>query len=185
MAIREMVAREGELVLIDQAREEAAALVAKVARYDEATNATRKAIEIARERGHTTQQVHALQAASEIHEQAGHLEIALALRRECEPLAAQDNDNRSAWLEQRRAITALLTRLGPPTEAERSARLLWQAAQAEQRLLQANPDLNLSLLDTMIAAGQDAPETASSLLRTWQQLREKAAAAQQQRPAAQ
>jgi len=164
---------------------EVARLYAKVARYDEATNATRKAIEIARERGHTNQQVHALQAASEIHEQAGDLEIALALRRECEPLAAQDTGNRDVWLEQRRAITALLTRLGPPTEAERSARLLWQAAQAEQRLLQANPDLNLSLLDTMIAAGQTAPETASSLLRTWQQLREKAAAAQQQRPAAQ
>ena len=157
---------------------EVARLYAKVKRYDEATNATRNAIEIARERGHTAQQVHALQAASEIHEQAGDLEMALALRRECEPLAAQDTGNRDVWLEQRRAITALLTRLGPPAEAERSARLLWQAMQAEQRLLKADPSLKVLLLDTMISACKNVPETADSLLPVWQQLREKAAPAQ-------
>lgn len=161
---------------------EVARLYAKVNRFDDATNATRKALDIARERGHTTQQVHALQASSEIHEQVGHLEIALALRRECEPLAAQETGDRRAWLEQRRAITALLTRLGPPAEAERSARLLWQAVQAEQQLMKQAPELNLSLLDTMIAVSKTVPQTESTLLPAWIQAREKVAAAQKQRP---
>lgn len=159
---------------------EVARLYAKVQRFEDATNATHRALDIARERGHTTQQVHALQAAAEIHEQADHLEIALALRRECEPLAAQDTNDRRAWLEQRRAITALLTRLGPAAETERSARLLWQAVQAEQRLMKQDLGLYLTLLDTMISASQTVPQEKGSLLPAWIQVRTKVAAAIQQ-----
>ena len=150
---------------------EVARLYAKVQRFDDATKAARKAIDIARERGHIAQQVHALQAAAEIREQAGHLEMALALRRECKPLAAQETGDRRPWLEQCRAITSLLTRLGPPSETESSVRLLWQAVQAEQRLLKQDPELHLTLLDTLIAASKTVPSTNAGLVPVWLQIR--------------
>jgi tetratricopeptide (TPR) repeat protein len=151
---------------------EVARLYARVGRFGDAATATQSARELARARGHLSQQIHALQASAEIHEQAGKLEQALLYRRECEPLAAQVVDSRRTWLEQWRAITSLHTRLAQPEQAEKSAMTLWRLILLDdQQVLNEDRDYSRTLFETLIMATQGSKTIDPVLPELWKKRR--------------
>lgn len=151
---------------------EVARLYARVGRFQDAERATQSARNLAKERGHLGQQVHALQASAEIQEQAGNLALALLYRQECEPLAAQIVDDKGVRMEQWRAIITLNVRLAEPKKAENAAINLWGLIRLRNwREPTEDTDFRRTLFDTMIQACQDSKTLDPDLLALWKNKR--------------
>ena len=141
-------------------------------RFQDAKRATQSARNLAKERGHLGQQVHALQASAEIQEQAGNLALALLYRQECEPLAAQIVDDKGVRMEQWRAIITLNVRLAEPKKAENAAINLWGLIRLRNwREPTEDTDFRRTLFDTMIQACQDSKTLDPDLLALWKNKR--------------
>jgi len=151
---------------------EVARLYARVGRLQDAERATQSARNLAKERGHLGQQVHALQASAEIQEQVGNLALALLYRQECEPLAAQIVDDKGVRMEQWRAIITLNVRLAEPKKAENAAINLWGLIRLRNwREPTEDTDFRRTLFDTMIQACQDSKTLDPNLLAIWKKKR--------------
>ena len=151
---------------------EVARLYARVGRLQDAERATQSARNLAKERGHLGQQVHALQASAEIQEQAGNLALALLYRQECEPLAAQIVDDKGVRMEQWRAIITLNVRLAEPRRAEKAAINLWGLMRLRNwREPTEDTDFRKTLFDAMIQACQDSKTLDPDLLVLWKNKR--------------
>lgn len=134
----------------------------KTDRIQDAFRATDEAIQMCRSQGNEQLLPRALRAAAEVREQAGHLDAALAFRRECMDKERVQNTDRGKWIYELSQIVRLESSLGMHEDLRRDIALLWERSQTEPAVT-TDPPFMRSICKILTDASEKWQKATGSL----------------------